>query len=327
MRSTKLLSLTRSLLGIEPTTVPPGVFAIDERRLRFGRFARTEQRVDLQQYFSVELPAEIFHEGPLGGPLHEPGALDGPLRQLLERIAGVVEEASLVLPDEWLRVSFAESEDLPSSASQRAEVMRFKLRRLVPFRVEDLRVRGTEVAALETQSAPRRLLLGFGIELLLRQLEDAFRARGVRIGHISNQSLSIVPALKKALAGAMLGAVVYVTHNGYSLVFTRHGEPTLHRFKPLEGAPASLDDGRHVRRDLMLTREFLNDQIRTPGPSLIVLVGPREAEAAWREWLEEVFEVPVKLLADEWPFLEKQVAGVPVHEIVPMLGAACREVR
>jgi len=92
----------------------------------------------------------------------------------------------LVVPDAWLRVSFSEITDVPRQAEARDEVLRWKLRRLVPFRVDELRVNAAEVAPLPVQEEPRRLLLGFGVEQLLAQIEDAFAAHHVHIGRIAD---------------------------------------------------------------------------------------------------------------------------------------------
>ena len=52
------------------------------------------------------------------------------------------------------------------------------LKRLVPFRVDELRIGAQEVEPLPNQPAeePERLLLGFAVDQLLTQVEDAFAA-------------------------------------------------------------------------------------------------------------------------------------------------------
>ncbi len=306
--------------------MPPHVFALDFDYLRYGHFARDEQGVELREYHSVELTAELFNRAALGATLREPAPFRERLRALIERISTPVAEASLVLPDAWFRISFTEVGELPRSHRAREEVLRWKLRRLVPFRVEDLRLSAAEVEPLAGQEEPKRAILGFALDLLVRQLEEAFAAEGVRIGQISNRSLSLLPALKEVLAGLELGLVAQVLEDGYSIVFTRRGEPVLHRHKLLEkSAPPSFRE-RVVLRDLRLTRNFLREQLGGASPGRVVLAAAREGEEVWAGWLEEIFERPAELLSREWGFLEERAPDVPAHEIAPMLGAACREV-
>ena len=190
MRSTKSPSSTRGnglawwqkALGFEPVPAPPHVFGLDARSLRYGQFVRDRQGFRLRGWREAALPPDAFHTGLLGGPLRDPAAFEALVGGLVRSIRGTpggLKEASLVLPDAWLRVTFSEITDVPRQAEARDEVLRWKLRRLVPFRVDELRVGAVEVEPLPVQEEPRRLLLGFGVEQLLAQIEDAFAAHGV----------------------------------------------------------------------------------------------------------------------------------------------------
>ncbi len=315
------------LLGLAPAPVPPHVFAMDGRALRYGSFGAAPGAIELREYHRQELSPESFNEGPLGGSLREASVFKEVLRQLLDRISAPVREASLVLPDSWLRISFTEVGDLPRRASARDEILRWKLRRLVPYRVEDLRLAAREVAPLAGQEEPRRVMLGFAAEQLLSQIESAFAEHGVRLGQISNESLSLLPGVRAVLDPADWAAVVQVAESAYAVVVTRRGEPAIHRYKSLDGRMPSSARERIVLQDMRLTRRFLEEQAEAGGLRRIVLVSPNDAEQVWREWLEEAFEAPVSSLLDSWAFHGQHSPGATLDEIAPMFGAACREVK
>jgi hypothetical protein len=316
------------LLGYEPVPAPPHVLALDEERLRYGQFLRDRHGWRFRSYREAALPRDGFHHGPLGGPLRDPAAFQEIARSLLADIPGGVREASLVVPDGWLRVTFTESSDLPRTGEARDEVLRWKLRRLVPFRVEELRVDAAEVTPLAVQEEPRRLLLGFAVEQLLTQAEDAFAALGIRIGRITNNSLALLSALDVARPGS-LAALVLVEEEGYTLVFARGDEPVLHRYKGFtrtlpEGARASF-----VGRDLKLTRNFLDEQFAGAGIEPLLLVAPPELEPLWIDRLEEgLGRSAAPLDGRHLPPLraEEPVPAPPWRELAAMLGAARQEV-
>ena len=306
--------------------MPPHVFSIEEGLLRYAYFPRSEERIHFREYHSVELPSDSFTEGPLGGSLREPAHFQKALGALLEKVSLKVSEASLVLPDGWLRVSFAEAGELPRSPGEREEVLRWKLKQQVPFRVNELRLAAAEVPPLEVQEEPRRLLLGFGIRQLLDQFEDAFEAHGIRIGQLSSQSMALLTALAGTFAGVELAGLAKVDEESYSLLIVTRGEPLLHRFKSFQSAlpPDAIE--RMVLRDLKLTKTFLAEKMGGAVLHRMVLVSSGDDESAWSEWLERVFEVPVRLLIKEWPLLTGEIPGVAANKIAPLLGAACQEV-
>lgn len=328
--STSGLSGIRKLLGYEPVPAPPHAFSIDARRLRYGQFVRDRQGFRLRNWRQAALPADAFHGGLLGGPLRDPAAFAALVGNLLHG-AGV-RDASLVVPDAWLRVTFSEITDVPRQAEARDEVLRWKLRRLVPFRVDELRVGAAEVAPLPVQEEPRRLLLGFGVEQLLAQLEDAFAAHHVRLGRITSASLALLSAVQLPAGSATAGgfsAVVQVEPEGYSLIFARGGEPVLHRYKPFTGGtPEGGAQVGFVTRDLKLTRNFLDEHF--PGSTLgpVLLLAPPEEEQSWMDRLREgLGENVVPIDGRTLPSLRSEdPVAPPWREIAPMLGAVRQEV-
>lgn len=327
MRSTKLPSWIESLLGFAPIPSPPHVFALDGGRLRYGQFARDRHGFRLRAFRQAALPRDPFLHGLLGGPLRDPAGFKELVSGLVKTIPGGVRDASLVLPDSWLRVTFTESGDLPDTAEALDDVLRWKLKRLVPFRVDELRVSATEVSPLPGQAEPRRLLLGFAIEQLLAQIEEAFTAAGVRLGQVSNSSLSLLSAIPPGAPNSF-AALVLVEDEGYTLIFARGGEPVLHRYKGFTGNLPEGSRTSFVARDLKLTRNFIDEHFPGSGFGPVLLLAPPEHEPAWLDRLEEGFGVPAAPLdGRHLPPLRAEEAGTPVwRDLAPMLGAARQEI-
>lgn len=319
------------LLGFDPVPAPPHVVLLDERRLRYGQFLRDRQGFRFRSWREAALPRDAFQHGPLGGPLRDPAAFGQIAATLVQGLPGV-RDASLVVPDSWLRVTFAESGELPKAADARDEVLRWKLRRLVPFRVEELRLGAAEVSPLPNQEEPRRLLLGFAVDQLLFQIEEAFAAQGVRLGRITNNSLALLAALEQGQGAGAPGsftALVVVEDAGYTLVFARGGEPVLHRYKSFTGALPESARASFVARDLKLTRNFLDDNFPGSGIGGLLLAAPPEMEPLWIDRLAEGLGRPaVPLDGRHLPAVraEDGSAVPPWRDLAPMLGAARQEV-
>jgi hypothetical protein len=324
--STSGLTGIRKLLGYDPVPAPPHAFSIDVRKLRYGQFVRDRHGFRLRNWRSAALPPDAFHSGLLGGPLRDPAAFQALVGHLIQGVQGV-RDASLVVPDAWLRMTFSEITDVPRQAEARDEVLRWKLRRLVPFRVDELRVGAAEVVPLPVQEEPRRLLLGFGVEQLLGQLEDAFAAHHVRIGRITSASLALLSAVELP-ASSDFSAVVQVEPEGYTLIFARGGEPVLHRYKPFTGGMPEGPQAGFVTRDLKLTRNFLDEHFAGSSLGSVLLLASPDAEPEWIERLREgLGENVVPIDGRSLPSLRSEdPVAPPWREIAPMLGAVRQEV-
>ncbi len=306
---------------------PPHVFGLDARSLRYGQFVRDRQGYRLRGWREAAMPADAFHAGLLGGPLRDPAAFEALVGGLVRNVPGGLKEASLVLPDAWLRVTFSEITDVPRQMQARDEVLRWKLRRLVPFRVDELRVSAVEVEPLPVQEEPRRMLLGFGVEQLLAQIEDAFTAHNVRLGRITNSSLGLLSAVELPPSSGF-AAVVQVEQEGYTLIFARNGEPVLHRYKPFTGGMPDAAHSGYVTRDLKLTKNFLDEHFAGAPLGTVLLLAPPESEPMWLDRLQEGLGSSVAPVdGRHLPSLRSEDPVAPSwRELAPMLGAARQEV-
>ena len=308
---------------MDPIPPPPHVFSLDARALRYGCFHRGARGFVYEAGHQVEVPAEIFGEGPLGAPMRKPQDFSSLVGAFVRELAGPIKGASLVLPDSWLRLTFTELSELPRKRQPREEMLRWKLKRQVPFRVEDLRISATRVTPFPAQEQPVRLLVGFAIDLLISQIEDAFAAAGVELGRIVNVTLALAASLEHTVEARDLAGLVAVYPDAYTLSFFRRGEPLLYRFK---AARATTDAGSAVHRDLRLTDSFLRQHFPQTPISRIFLAAPQEQEGLWLEWIgDEVAARPEPLAFEHFQLSRTQV-GPTWLEAAPLLGAASLEV-
>ncbi|HKI86966.1 MAG TPA: hypothetical protein VKA53_09495 [Thermoanaerobaculia bacterium] len=306
-------------------SAPPHVLSVNEEAISYARFERTDSKFRFHEFRRVELKPDCFLAGPLGGTLRDRDSFTLALEELLAKISVPVSEASLVVPEAWLRTVFTEINDLPAKLNERNEVLRWKLRRLVPFRVDDLRVGVAKTPPLPGQEEPLRILLGFAIESLLAQLEAAFSAHGIRIGRISNESLALLAALPSAPDGTLTGVTI-VRSDSYSLLLSDEEGLLLYRVKPMLARLDEPKQGMAVRQDLRLTTTFI--QAHFPERSLAShwLLSPPAEEAAWQDLLSSALGVSVEpLRAGDLP-LAGDLPSVSLREVPPLLGAAAQEV-
>jgi len=306
------------------------VFLLDERELVLAHFARQNGPTpELQAVRRRELPSDTFQEGTLGGPLREPAQFHDVVAELQQAAdtatGGPVRAAALVLPDRWLRLTFAELEDVPRNPKLREEALRFKLRKQVPFRVEELRVRGARTGAGAGGST--RFLVAFGVERVLAQIEDSFRRAGIHIGMVTNASLGAAHGIRQMQddTGAFLLLIAH--RDGYSLLAHTEDGPALYRYKTFDPALPPADASRLAVRELRLTRSFIEERSLFGAgaglPEHVLMLAAEASRATWRERLEEALGLPARVFDDTTISGNGSEAGeLDLDRALPMLGAS-----
>ncbi|MEM1247786.1 MAG: hypothetical protein AAGK22_15535 [Acidobacteriota bacterium] len=314
MKSTRSLSWIERALGAEPLSVPPHVFYLGPDALLYAQ-VDTAEGVSVGPSRVAELEPETFLPGQLGGPLKEPEAFTELLRGLVSEI-GEIDSASLVLPDAWYRLVFAEVDQLPSAAAARDEALRWKLKRLVPFRVEDLRLDAVNAVPLAGQEDPGRVMIGFAAQALLEQCEAAFAAAGIRLGAITNVTLSVAHLIEPVAANE-IGLLLVAQDDGYSLLASLGEAPVLYRYKPLDAGAGA---GR-AQREMLLTSRFLEERLAHYELSRVVVVGSDR----WSSVVGESLGIePQVLEAEDWRDLLSSQADSVLR--AALVGAAHVEV-
>lgn len=332
MRSIGLPSWIERALGLQPRPVPGAVFAIRRRELRLATFVRPERGVaalELAELHSLPLPESLFGGGPLGVPVGEPETLAAALRLLVARLARPIREASVVLPDAWARSLVLELGELPEDPAARLEVLRFRIKRMVPYRVEDLRLEAVPLAVADSSgsdaSVPQSLVT-FANGALCQLVEEAFSSCGIRVGQISGATLATLQALLRRDVRSGLFGFALVDADGFQLVLVRDGVPVVWRQKGFTEGLSDADRARLLTAELRLTRTALDE--RFPGEALteLTLAAPRTVEPFWLEVLAQGLDSTATRLRLDHLGLAAEGVGDALAELAPLAGAASREV-
>jgi hypothetical protein len=307
--------------------VPPHAFGVGPRGLAYLGLRRGAAGLEVREKQALPFAGRIFGAGALGSPVEDETALAEAVRALVGRLAAPPHQASLVLPDAWARAQLVELGALPERPELRLEVLRFRLRRLVPFRVEDLRIDAVPIAPVAGQADSIRALALCAAENVVAALERAFAAAGVRLGQVVGESLARLEALRAGGSLPGLAALAAVDAEGFTLVVTRDGEPVLWRQKSFDDQLEADERAPLAAAELRLTRSFLTERLTESGPlGTVLLVAPPGLEALWSRVLEEGLECPVATLGRPHLPLADVPVGASFAELAPLVGAACREV-
>ena len=245
------------------------------------------------------------------------------------RAAGIKPgKASLIIPDSAVRVWLLQLPEIPRAHQATLEMIRWKIKRSVPFKIED----GTitwQVLSRPSGGQPGVLLVGLLPRATIAQYESLMLGEGLKVGLVDLSSFNIYNILRR-LAGVNSStpgdfACINATKGYFTLMIFRRGEMIFYRCKshPTGEGAAPDDRAKMFRRELAASLSYYTEKLK--GVSLSRTVG-RIADPD----LPEATEILAALgFAPLEPFDPSKVARLPANfdaptalTLLPALGAA-----
>jgi type IV pilus assembly protein PilM len=260
---------------------------------------------------AVELPPEVLLPSLTQPNLADPARFRAACRSALER-AGVLDGApvALVLPDPVARVAIVPANEIAGRASEVDEMVRFRLRKSLPFDVREARV-----AHVRSPRAQDPVIVVAGLGSVLDAYEEVCRSLGLEPGLVELSGLALCrSAFSPGLAGDRL---LVNWDEGYAtFILVRNGWPLLAR--TLTGPAVSSPS--EVAREAAQTLIYARERLGSPGLEQVVVraAGLAGADAAG------VLEAPLGILptiVDPWRALGTADAGPAAQALAG--AAAC----
>jgi type IV pilus assembly protein PilM len=202
--------------------------------------------------------------GGVGGGAAGRKALVSAVRTALEQVSQRGREVTLVVPDAAARVLLLDFDELPAKTAEALPVVRFRLKKLLPFDADDAAVSYQVMAT--TRDGMQVLAVAMPAEVLA-DYESVVREAGFEPG-------AVLPSTLAALAGLSEGErpmlVVNAGRDGVTTAIVKGGVLLLHRTVDL-GSDA-WGDARAAQAKAELERE-------TPAETSIAAIAARMAAA------------------------------------------------
>lgn len=161
---------------------------------------------------SADLPSGALVPGLRAGNIADRGIFIAALQRALDPLAGRSKDITLVVPDSAVRVLLLDFDTLPSRPAEALPVVRFRLKKLLPFEADDASV------SYQVMSQERNLLRVVAAAMpreVLDEYEFAVRDAGYEPGAILPSTLASLTLLSP---GATPGnAALIVNANSYAV--------------------------------------------------------------------------------------------------------------
>ena len=223
----------------------------------------------------VPLPAGALTPG-IGGPnIQNADKVSDAIRSALGQVSARTRSVTLILPDTSVRIFVLDFDSLPARKSEALSVLRFRLRKMVPFDVEHAGVTYQLLTQTETEC---KVLVAVLPGPILTEYEAAVREAGYEPGAVLPSSLAALEAIEsvEAVLAANLSSIALTTS------ITTGSNLLLHRTIDLPEDPAQRLN--EIRRGIAVAAAYFEDKLQAPARELHYAGNYPTAEFA--QWIE-----------------------------------------
>jgi type IV pilus assembly protein PilM len=222
----------------------------------------------------AELPIDAVEPGLRAGNFKTPASVAAAVRKTLEAVTekGVGREVTLVVPDSTVRVLLLDFDSLPAKAADALPVVRFRLKKLLPFDADDAAVsyQIMQGKAGGSRGGVRVVAVAIPREVLA-EYEAVVREAGFEPG-------AVLPSTMAAISGlgdeAEAGLVVNAGPQAVTTAIVQGGVLVLHRSVDMSG---NLQVGILAEATVTMT-DAQQDSVTVP---LLPLINVEESQQEW----------------------------------------------
>jgi type IV pilus assembly protein PilM len=246
---------------------PAPLVAIEVRpkALAAVRLAGKGGRVSLAAAALVELPPGVLAVSMTESNVHDVEAFRQLLRSVAEK-AGILAAGriALVLPDPVARLALLPAAEVRARRRKESEeLLRFRLRKAVPFEIRDARLATVPAGA---QGGEAQVLVGAVLHSILAEYEQPCRDLGLEPGLVVLSGPTILEGVEWGRPPE--DRLVVNWDDGYlSLLLARAGSPAL--IRTLSGAAVATSDS--VAREVTQTVTYYRERLGGAGLAQVVL--------------------------------------------------------
>ncbi len=285
------MSALDSILGILRDPPPEFVFEVAADGIAFSR---TRPPASIQH---VPLKPGVIEPSPVKENILDPAAFADAVRKLIPSAGGRGKKrAALILPDNCVRIAVLDFDALPDKEEERRPLINFRLRKSVPFDID-------EAALSYFPQAGKKVIVALAPSEIVAHYETPFRAAGFHPGFITVSSLAMLDLLP------VTGSIV-LAHNSpgvLTVIAMSNGVVTIAR--SLEIGSDDTDPLDEIIAAIYPTLAYIEDQ-NGSRPEKLFIAGFGDQSESSSIRLTAELDAPVEAVCDTCPGLAGYLASV-----------------
>ena len=241
----------------------------------------------LEAFAEESLPPGALRPSAAQPNLGNAEAVKQAVARVAERVRAASHETALILPDTVVRIFLLGFESFPRKEAEATPLLRWRLRKSVPFPVEETVLSWTEQAASD---GSREVVTAVARESVVKEYEAAVRGAGLEPGVVLGETLAMLPLVEDG------PAVLLARLGNFSLTtaIADAGRLALFRSSDLSAEP----DSQALLDEIFPAAAFFQDRTQR-NIERVRLAGMEQYGRELRERLERELGCPVAPLGGD----------------------------
>jgi type IV pilus assembly protein PilM len=284
------MSALDGILGILRDPPPEFVFEVAADGIAVSR---TRPPASIQH---VPLKPGVIAPSPVKENILDPAAFADAVRKLTPTASGRGKKrAALILPDNCVRIAVLDFDALPEKEEERRPLINFRLRKSVPFDID-------EAALSYFPQAGKKVIVALAPSEIVAHYETPFRAAGFHPGLVTVSSLTMLDLLPAS------GSIVLAHHSPgvLTVIALSNGVVTIAR--SLEIGSEDTDPLDEIVAAIYPTLAYIEDQ-NGSRPEKLFIAGFGDQSESSSIRLTAELDTPVEAVHDTYPGLAGYLAS------------------
>lgn len=250
--------------GLKPK-YPPVAMDLGISQLALARLGSDkEKKWSLTSYDLVEVPDDLLDTEFFRIRIRSADQYQALVAKALRREGLKTDKISLVLPDHLARVALLPFEELPRGRRDMLEMIRWRMKKAVPFKVEEATV---DYQVLPNRGPGATVLAVLMPSAILEEHESVFTHQGIHPGLVDLSSFSLAHlyrgVIEKDLPDGGDFMILNATHHFFTVMIYRKGVPIFYRCKTYAfGGEEDEDSGvRLVHREAQASLLYYQERL------------------------------------------------------------------
>jgi len=289
-------SLFSGVLGFLKDPPPEFVFEVAADGIAFSTVRTPRTRPPTAPRY-LPLMQGIIAPSPVKENILDPAAFAAAVRQLVPPATRRRRrDAALILPDNCVRIAVLDFDTLPDKEEERRPLINFRLRKSVPFDID-------EAALSYFPQAGKKVIVALAPSEIVAHYEAPFRAAGLHPGLVTVSSLAMLDLLPAA------GSLVLAHYSPGALTVLALSDGVVTIARTLEMGEGDTDPLDEIIAAIYPTLTYIEDQSGArPERLFIAGFGEQTENSSIRLTVE--LDIPVEAIEEPYPGLAGYLASV-----------------